>query len=998
MNKNTVELLMSKLKKIGQFILLATLATTVLNCDVQAATLNLLVPNSSFEDVADGIPEWTTHPSYGVQDALVSSAIAHSGSKSLKIVDSSDQASLARISQKITIQPGQTYTSSAYVYANSGSVQLYVFFYENGIVKKQIFTKGSNGPLQQWNQISVTDTAPAGANEMAIMVYSPVTEKTVAYIDDVRITPTVSNADFENALAGNWKTSTSGVAISTEQKFSGLQSLKISDRSTTSFVSAESESVLVNEGALITVTAKTFMKDGAVSMQLRFKDKSGVNLPRTEVVTAKIYNQWTTLSLSDVAPLGAASASLFLSTGVSQQAEGFFDQIQFSAPTTYNFGSPILNGTFEVSVFGPSSNGIPLMYLASNGSPTRLLVYNATTGALIEEQTLPGIEAVWNLRIATDQSVYIGTANRNSLFRYIPGSVTANQMSGSQLINTTLPSGMEIVWDLAIGPNNTVFGGTSSSGKVFKFDPNAITKTTLLNQNQAIDIDKHYVRSIAYASDTEMYLGLGTPASLIKFNSVTGLKKNILPTDVGTAYITRLDYIADSINPRLFAKLTSGPVLVYNTKTEDKPASIGDVDSKGVSPKSPLESKVYYTKLGWLYSYDYINLKEQALMQVGSSAVGFSFLKNQSDYFLRMTLKNSKIFSLKLSLSAQNLVTPTFTAFTVPPTIAKIRSLATGPANKIYVGGYLSGGLSSYDPGTGKFLAYTGSGQIENMTTLGQNLFLGVYPGAIIKNFDTTKAWNVNNDLNPAIEFDDLALASIKQDRPFGILAVEEVKKLFVGTIPTSAGRQGFFSVYDLANKQKISESAVITDQSVVSLVHRNGLVFGGTTIYGGLNTSAAIDSVTKKVVEPKIFVWNIAQNKKISEFNPLPGLGRAVISDLTVGVDQKIWGLAEGINSSGVATAILFSFDPAYPDAAHTVIINSDLPSFASVKWVGGKIVHGNDGQVYISAGANLYAYNLQRKTLTKVVANGVSLLTKDASGDLYFVKYETQLVKFEK
>ncbi|WP_173109042.1 hypothetical protein [Paenibacillus qinlingensis] len=62
--------------------------------------------------------------------------------------------------------------------------------------------------------------------------------------------------------------------------------------------------------------------------------------------------------------------------------------------------------------------------------------------------------------------------------------------------------------------------------------------------------------------------------------------------------------------------------------------------------------------------------------------------------------------------------------------------------------------------------------------------------------------------------------------------------------------------------------------------------------------------------------------------------------------------------------------------------------------------MVVGTDGNVYVSIGGKLYAVDASSATKDAVmlVSTGVSLLTADASGDLYYVKYETNLYKYDK
>src|SRR6185295_9158566 len=59
----------------------------------------------------------------------------------------------------------------------------------------------------------------------------------------------------------------------------------------------------------------------------------------------------------------------------------------------------------------------------------------------------------------------------------------------------------------------------------------------------------------------------------------------------------------------------------------------------------------------------------------------------------------------------------------VPPEETPIQSIARGPDGKIYCGGYLSGGLSSYDPKNGKHEQFNGISQSESMGVLGDRLY-----------------------------------------------------------------------------------------------------------------------------------------------------------------------------------------------------------------------------------------------------------------------------------
>lgn len=283
------------------------------------------------------------------------------------------------------------------------------------------------------------------------------------------------------------------------------------------------------------------------------------------------------------------------------------------------------------------------------------------------------------------------------------------------------------------------------------------------------------------------------------------------------------------------------------------------------------------------------------------------------------------------------------------------------------------------------------------MTTIGNNLYLGIYPGAWIKKYDTTASWN--DITNPALLFDDMDGSPFYQDRPFGMLADPALNRLYVGSVASSGKLNGAFTVYDLTTNQQITTVPdIVEHQSIIALTYKNNKVFGGSSVYGGIGSTP-----DPSVTEGKVFTWQTTGTNTLPVPQYVPVAGRKVISDLIVGPDGNIWGLAEGNSSTDPSrnlTADLFIFDPNHPDAAHTTIYTNKFSSGGNVSWQGGKMVVGNDGNVYVSIGGKLYAVDVNSPTKDAVVLvpTGVSLLASDKAGDLYYVKYETNLYKYDK
>ena len=76
---------------------------------------------------------------------------------------------------------------------------------------------------------------------------------------------------------------------------------------------------------------------------------------------------------------------------------------------------------------------------------------------------------------------------------------------------------------------------------------------------------------------------------------------------------------------------------------------------------------------------------------------------------------------------------------TLSPPPIQIQSIELGPDGKIWMGGFLAGGTTSYDPATGKSETFHGMSQIEHIGVLSDKLYFGVYPHGRLYEFDPAK-------------------------------------------------------------------------------------------------------------------------------------------------------------------------------------------------------------------------------------------------------------------
>lgn len=943
-------------------LLLACMAVPIAHHEplLAAAGIPLAIANSSFEEPVSGtsIPGWTQ--TFGSGGIAVSNEYASHGNSSLKLTDSSTTSSIGAESVKLSgIVPGESYVASGRVYVVSGTASIYVRFYNSSGTLLTSSSKSISSPVNEWSFVSVAATAPANTTQASVLLYSSVSGVATAYFDQIALERTVPNPGFEEGAVGasapGWTQvyGTAGIAVSSEQAYEGTKSLKLVDPSTAGSVGAESVKVAASAGQQINASAKVYVASGTISFNIRFWDANNVLLQTTTQPFSGSLSQWTAIYASASAPAGTAKVSILLYSTLNATATAYFDSITLSGPTITNLGVQITNASVSYGAAGVDSNGNNLVYVGLSGNPSKLAVYNASTGARLHAFDLPGATAVWGMTVATDNSVYIGTAS-GKLFRYIPGS--------SSVIDLGVAiSGQTTIWELTSGTNGKIYGGTYPGGNVFKYEPG----TGVTAFGGQIEPGEQYVRSIAYdESAHQLYMGIGSHAHLIRYDNNTGTKTNILPSAYGSREFA---YYTNYANGKIFVKMSPGSeTLVIDKTTLQVDYTITSVGSIGVSKLSPAANVVYYTKNNFLYSYDLGTKTETQIVNVGGNIAGSAFLSlNETGYpgtSLVAALRTGEILKYNLQTGNWSKV-----SLDLPESPTSIQSIKLGPDGNIYSIGYLLGGMGVYNPATGVQSKYKGVGQAENITVAGNSLYLGIYPGAIIQQYDVTQPFNPRGTpANPKTLFN---LRSYEQDRPFGMLAVPSLNKLYVGTVPDYGKLGGAFTVYDLATGSLSVHRNIIPNQSVIALAYKNNEVFGATSVWGGLGVSPSES-------EAKLFVWNTSTNQKTFEIVPVAG--KRAITDLMIGPDGQVWGLAEGT---------LFVFNPTTRTVVYSAVKFPADYSGAGHVWRDGKMETGSDGYVYVTIGSRLYRINPATKNTDTLVSSGAARLAQDNNGDLYYV-----------
>lgn len=796
----------------------------------------------------------------------------------------------------------------------------------------------------------------------------------------------IQNPGFEdpsqNGAIPGWTQNfgASGIKTVATEFFSGVKSLEINDTSKNDNLGIISNPVPVTPGTEYTASAKIKTgTSGAGEIYIRFFDQKGVYITGFNKSLAGA-TTWTDIEVTAVAPETAASAAILFYSGKANIGTFYFDDaslvevkpINPIEQVAENLGIQVTKTTVMLGDIGKDSKGNDVLYTVVAGIPSKFAIVDVATEELIKSYTLEDTSGAWGVKVAADGSVYLGAYNKGFLYRYIPQT--------DELINLGHPvkDTDAVLYPFATASDGKIYGGTYGSGSVYEYDPST-NKFTDFGRMAA---GQSWVRSVAFdEGNQKVYAGVGSQAHLIEYDIATGQKRNVLPAqyaDIISVYDMNL------IDGKLFAQKESKyEMFIYDTETGNLvEATNGDTgertydipeSSRGVSEKSPIANKVYYTHMGILHEYNLdTNTFKSLNVDLKGSAISYKFVQlNEADFpgYTLVGLSGNGGLLYKYNLVNGNLA---LTNLDLPSESVLIHELAKGPDGKIYSTGYLPGNMSAFVPTSHGTVRFDGIGQSEGIANLNNKMYLGIYPNAKIYEYDPFKAWdrtdsnNLNPDLLFSLEKNDTIPGYTQQDRPFAMLGVDDYNKLFIGTVPKNGNLGGAFTIYEpgTENEPQIYWN-LMKDQSIVSLAYANGKVFGGTTVAGG---QGSIPTTT----EAKLFVWDIEKQEKTFEIVPVSG--KRALTALTPGTDGNIWGMSDGT---------LFAFNPS----TNKVIYSKEIDPKTTSSWRNASLEFGTDGNIYGIIGNKFFTFDLASKE-HQFLASGVEHLAQDDFGSFYLSK----------
>lgn len=600
-------------------------------------------------------------------------------------------------------------------------------------------------------------------------------------------------------------------------------------------------------------------------------------------------------------------------------------------------GEPIADGIFLNDLF-LEQNGKMMLYTVASGIPCIFNAYNISDKRLEISAELPGTKNCWSLGADSAGYIYIAPQDEAKLFRYSPFDKKIEDF-GSIL-------GEVAAYHVSCDEEDNVYIGTYPHGKIVKFTNGYFFDYgTVYSGHQ-------YIRSQVYYKG---YLYAGTSASnakLFRINVRTGEKNEIfLPEQICPSEEIRSYYSMTLAGSYIFILMNTGKekLLVIYDLLRQEFLNRKIQGCRGLYTSQPLNGKVYFNINGTICGFDCSSYKiektnfvfEEECKGIGVCGDELLLFHHATSMLYRMNVKTGAKGSEPIHLKEGKL---------------QLQALEIDSCGNLYIGAYMGTKAAGYNLRKKQLTTFS-MGQTEGILPLKDTVIFGVYPHGEIYEM-------------PKDSYQKQFLGRIgkEQDRPFTMCFAED--KLFIGSIPGYAKHGGALSIYDFSKKEWQVFRHVVKNQSVTGLVFRNGIVYGSTSVYGGLGANPV-------TAEAKVFRWNMTEKQTELEIclqfpevaNPIRKIG-----GLTFGKDGFLWGTAENI---------IFALHP--DDLRLVKYVRVDRKLIHTSNWRPKYLRWGTDGRLYINING-ITALNIDTMETEQILEQHTDLFVLDKNNDIYY------------
>ena len=269
-----------------------------------------------------------------------------------------------------------------------------------------------------------------------------------------------------------------------------------------------------------------------------------------------------------------------------------------------------------------------------------------------------------------------------------------------------------------------------------------------------------------------------------------------------------------------------------------------------------------------------------------------------------------------------------------------------------------------YSAGDNKFDSKQLPRQPNVMAALGSRLYVAAYPDG--KLFQESE--------NGKNEFDEVLNSYPTINRPHAMLIMGGGSQIALAGTPEYGTTGGGMMFWNRSSGQKttVDHWHLVPNHSVQAMIElSNGMLLGGTTVAPGTG------GVTKAGNSGELFLMDANSHEVRWHGAPVPGA--KTITDLTVGADGLVYGLADSVD--------LFVFNPNNRQVVSVNRFSKDLGP--SVYAQGTRaFVKGADGSIYVLLYNGIGKVDTKAHTVTRVVSSPVRITVGGAAanGRIYF------------
>lgn len=514
---------------------------------------------------------------------------------------------------------------------------------------------------------------------------------------------------------------------------------------------------------------------------------------------------------------------------------------------------------------GPDGAGGTNLYALSDGTPVTFSVISPETGDRLfswqlHDESLAYGAGVYGIEGGAFFTARSGSATALHFYDHAEQTVTHITTSGSgqpipnAVIRNVIPDGDTLY--LCCYPRSEVYALDLPSGEVREFGP-------------ASDNGGEYAWGFTKIDDV-LYVGTGIgTGQLVAFDTGTGERTEI-ELDDPPASIASLG----TAGPLLLVPLP-GRTGVYETTSDTWHVGLPGMDQVASAFATGGDPNLSYFRVEdefWVFDAEALEATPLGFAEHGVSTSSLRALEAfQVDDHDVIACFRQDGEVLVFDPSADEVALHDV-AVDSAPVIA--HSIGLGPDGNVWVGAYLSAGvIAAIDSRSREITQLEGPEQGDAIAAVGPYLMVSKYPDGVVYRYDSSEPWEW--DSNPDI------LATLisphLQDRIFEMTDADGL--LAAASIPEYGHLGGALSLIDPETGEHDVYRDVVAEQGVSTVVHRNGIVYAGTTIYGGMST-------VPTTTEGHLIEFDLASREVTSTIVPVEGA--ETVSTLCFGEDAS--------------------------------------------------------------------------------------------------------------